>query len=113
MSNRAELCLSAMKSIVRSPDVQCFKVGYTCRAGVVRGDEYRAVGFKHLVILADRLNPLEGVDLEDELVRAWKNADARSVLFKKNDRDQRDKAHKRSRGGSGSKRTAAVYLAWW
>jgi hypothetical protein len=114
MPDRTKTCLAAIASISHSADVRRYVIGFTSREGMLRGDEYRGVGFNHLVILADRLTSKEGLDLECALFNAicGRGSDRRSNLFRKYDRKKRSRGYRRSYGGHVSKRSTAVYMAW-
>ncbi len=67
------------------------------------------------MILADKMNSDEALNLESDLDQALKEADKRSIIWKKWNGEKRSASYRRSAGG-GSKNPEepihSVYIAW-
>jgi hypothetical protein len=59
--------LNVIKAIAHSPRVHDFVIGYTSQSAKRRCQQYRNVGFAHLVILADKMTSDGALDLESAL----------------------------------------------
>jgi hypothetical protein len=112
---RREAYLETVWAISASQYVEQYVIGFTYRPGIARYREYRALGYDHLVIIADRLSRKDALDLEHYLQRAVRE-DRRSVMYRKYHAPRRSKPTYRSYGGGDTDPNAlvhSVYMAWW
>jgi hypothetical protein len=100
-------------AIANSEYVKRFLIGYTSRAGIYRYNEYKRLGYEHLVILADRLTEIDAKNLEQKLQdKCWN--DHRRALYQKYNRKRRDKPYRPGTPSrSPHKKLHTVYMAWW
>lgn len=112
---RADAYLDTVRSIIRSPDVREFIIGYTSRSSARRLAEYRnEQGYQHLVVLADRLGQKDAHALERLLQDAVRQ-DKRSQMYQKYHPVKRDGRYYRSAGKNTADPVAkvhSVYIAW-
>jgi hypothetical protein len=76
---RCEACLRTVWAIARSPSVEQFVIGYTYRSGEMRRREYH---YDHVVILAEKLNRIDALNLEGCLQSAIKKYPQRASYRK-------------------------------
>lgn len=111
----ADAYLDTVRSIIRSPDVREFIIGYTSRSSARRLAEYRNdQGYQHLVVLADRLGQKDAHALERLLQDAVRQ-DKRSQMYQKYHPVKRDGRYYRSAGKNTADPAAkvhSVYIAW-
>jgi hypothetical protein len=114
--SEVERLVNVIEAIAGSPQVHHFVVGYTSQSAKKRGQQYRAEGFAHLVILADKMISEDALDVESALHEAMKaGIDKRSALSRKWHSEKSEDVYRRSTGGH-SKRPLepihSVYIAW-
>jgi hypothetical protein len=112
---RVDICLETIRAIAALPTVTEYIIGFTTLSAAQKGDQYRRVGFHHLIILADKMSRPVAIDLEHRIQHAiFKQGDslsrnyhkekfARGTLFKSSGDSPRDPAVKE----------CSVYMAWW
>jgi hypothetical protein len=80
--SEVERLLNVIEAIARSPHVHDFVIGYTSQSAKNRCQQYRNVGFDHLVILADKMTSGGALDLESALDKALKaRSEKGSLIF--------------------------------
>lgn len=114
-SARYESYLNTVWAIAASKYVEQYVIGFTSRAGISRFNEYKALGYDHLVILCDRLTRKDALDLEHYLQRAIRE-DRRFASYTKYHLRRRDGPTYRNYGNTDNDPSAlihSVYMAWW
>lgn len=109
-------CIAATEAIITSPAITGYLIGYTSDSLANRLYRYKGESFKHLVILADKLNRKDALDLERSLQLKATKAKKSHILYRKYHPDKRDKPLIRSKGTGKIDADAlvhSVYLAWW
>jgi hypothetical protein len=112
---RREAYLETVWAIAASPYVETFVIGYTYRSGLARYREYHAVGYDHLVIIADRLSRKDALDLEEYLQLGIRRHRGLASYRKYHGR-RRDTRTYRSHGSANADPNDlvhSVYIARW
>jgi hypothetical protein len=110
MPSMADHCENTAIAVAASGNVEQFVIGYTGKSASIRAGAYRGVGFKHLVILADKLTEADALKLEGEL-------QARLKANEKYHYEKKSAGHSPSVGGVGRENATllqhSVYIAWF
>lgn len=110
-----ERCSNTMWAVCHSPYVNRYRIGYTKKAIHERAAAYRYTNWHHCVALADKLNRVDALDLEQKLFLCIKT-DKRGVLYRKFDKTIRDGPYRGSSGGVADALENdfihCVYIAW-
>lgn len=112
---RVDAYLDTVWAVAASPYVAGYVIGYTAQQRWSRHGAYKAAGWRHMVILEDKLTRSDAIWLEGRLQAAIK-ADRRHTNYRKYDPARRDGRHYPSVGrasGDPSALVHSVYMAWW
>lgn len=116
---RVKKCLATIETIVSSPAVDQYLIGFTGLSAQEKGDQYRRKGidFEHLVILADKLDCTDALTLERKLQQRTLLGDESIVVTQKYhaEKKARGSLHASDGGTSRDKsiKDFSVYIAWW
>jgi hypothetical protein len=114
-AKRIAFYLDTIWAITASEYVSQYVIGYTSSQLWRRYSGYRALGYEHIAILEDKMTRDDALLLEEKLQFAIKK-DKRHTIYRKYDKDRRDKRYFRSAGQATThpkKPVHSVYIAWW
>ncbi len=105
-----------MRSVCRSPNVHCYKIGFTSAPSFKRANSHRNKwGYTSFIILADCLTRDEALHLEEALFREA-TSDRKSILWKRHEPETREGPYRRSYGGTPADKanlnSHCVYMIW-
>ena len=113
----ANLCRPVIEALVASPKVERYNIGFTGQPLLKRAAQYRGIGYRCLVLVADRLIRSEALELEKLLCDIAREADRRSAAYRKFQPNSHGGRHSPSYGGAAFEKAIeqkhGVYVAWW
>gem|GEM_PF-5348938 len=111
---RLKTYLDTVGVIVSSRSVDTFYIGFTSQSSHTYMGWYRKHGYEHAVILADALTERDAKQLERHLHDACRDADKRSVLWRKAHKNLKDMRYfLGAKSNRPNDKVHSIYLTWW